>query len=699
MTSLKRFLENNLTNVGTGSGVFKQKSGLDVQLKSILQGYGVSVSPGTNELTVSANTAVTTLTDAATIAIDAAVGPQYMVTLGGNRTLGNPTNAAVGQDIIVTVAQDGTGGRTLAFSSDWIAADNTTTVNPAVSSVTVIYATARDYGAGVKWYYTLQHAAETGAGEANTASNVGGGSGWYKTKSGVDLVFKSALAGYGITVTPNTDDNTLSLTTAVTTLTDAATIAVDADLGPQYMVTLGGNRTLGNPTNAAVGKMLEIAVAQDGTGGRTLAFDTDFISVDNTVVVNPAINAVSYVRAVARNFGGGVKWYYTVSHSGEAPGETNTASNVGSGAGVFKTKTGVDLVFKSLLNGYGVTISGGTDEVTIGGKTTVTTLADGATIAIDAAVGPKYEVTIAGNRTLSNPTNAVEGQTLVIGVKQDATGGRTLAFDTDFIASGQLFQVAQSANAVSLVVAEARDFGGTLKWYYTIHHKESVYQISPSQLTAIAATGTLTATGNFANTETVTTGTKTYTFQTALTNVDGNVLIGASASDSLDNLIAAINLGAGSGTVYAASTTANGFVSAAAGAGDTMDATAITLGSSGNSIASTDTATNASWGGATLSGGTEDTIDYAPTGWSEANTIRVSSNATYDLHGFDAVALQLRKKFINVGSFNIVINNQSGTETTAANRIICQGGTSMTLLPDDVLDFEYDSTTARWRVV
>lgn len=119
----------------------------------------------------------------------------------------------------------------------------------------------------------------------------------------------------------------------------------------------------------------------------------------------------------------------------------------------------------------------------------------------------------------------------------------------------------------------------------------------------VSATGTLTATANFGNTETVTTGSKVYTFQTVLTNVDGNVLIGATASDSLDNLIAAINLAAGAGTLYATATTANTFVSAVAGAGDTLDATARTAGTGGNSIATTETAANASWGGATLSGG------------------------------------------------------------------------------------------------
>ena len=124
----------------------------------------------------------------------------------------------------------------------------------------------------------------------------------------------------------------------------------------------------------------------------------------------------------------------------------------------------------------------------------------------------------------------------------------------------------------------------------------------------IRAVGTLTTTGVFSNGETVTIGTKTYTFQTVLTNVDGNVLIGANATASLANLAAAINLGAGSGTVYAAATTANTDVFATSGA-STLSLFALSAGTAGNSIATTETATNASFGGATLSGGSN-TANY-----------------------------------------------------------------------------------------
>jgi len=126
-----------------------------------------------------------------------------------------------------------------------------------------------------------------------------------------------------------------------------------------------------------------------------------------------------------------------------------------------------------------------------------------------------------------------------------------------------------------------------------------------------AATGNLTLTANVTDSDQVLIDAKTYTFETVLTNVDGNVLIGATASDSIDNLIAAITLGAGSGTLYAAATTLHPTVTAAAGVGDTMDATAKTAGTAGNTIATTDPTDSGgvmSWGAATLTGGDGDAV-------------------------------------------------------------------------------------------
>jgi hypothetical protein len=60
-----------------------------------------------------------TLTDAATIAVDFSTFINAVVTLGGNRALGNPTNEKVGQSGCIRIVQDGTGTRTLSYGGDW----------------------------------------------------------------------------------------------------------------------------------------------------------------------------------------------------------------------------------------------------------------------------------------------------------------------------------------------------------------------------------------------------------------------------------------------------------------------------------------------------------------------------------------------------------------------------------------------------
>ena len=54
-------------------------------------------------------------------------------------------------------------------------------------------------------------------------------------------------------------------------------------------------------------------------------------------------------------------------------------------------------------------------------------LTDGATINIDASLGKKFRVTIAGNRTFTI-SNVTAGMGFMLRIKQDATGGRTVTF-------------------------------------------------------------------------------------------------------------------------------------------------------------------------------------------------------------------------------------------------------------------------------
>ena len=69
----------------------------------------------------------------------------------------------------------------------------------------------------------------------------------------------------------------------ITTLTDAASITNDFALGNNFLVTLGGNRTLAAPSNAVAGQSGTIHIIQDGTGSRTLGYNTAWQFVSATV--------------------------------------------------------------------------------------------------------------------------------------------------------------------------------------------------------------------------------------------------------------------------------------------------------------------------------------------------------------------------------------------------------------------------------
>ncbi len=128
----------------------------------------------------------------------------------------------------------------------------------------------------------------------------------------------------------------------------------------------------------------------------------------------------------------------------------------------------------------------------------------------------------------------------------------------------------------------------------------------------VPATGLLTLTGQPSNTQTCTLDAKVYTFQTSLTNVDGNVLIGASAAATITNLINAINLGSGAGTTYATAMTLHPTVEAEEASGDTMRVYAKHHGAAANTIATTETMSNATWGDTSLNDGDDTGPEATP---------------------------------------------------------------------------------------
>lgn len=75
-----------------------------------------------------------------------------------------------------------------------------------------------------------------------------------------------------------------------------------------------------------------------------------------------------------------------------------------------------------------------TGNIVAGGQaySATNTLTDATTITPDFDAGNVQTVTLAGNRTLANPSNLKDGATYIVIVKQDATGSRTLSYGTAY---------------------------------------------------------------------------------------------------------------------------------------------------------------------------------------------------------------------------------------------------------------------------
>ncbi len=136
--------------------------------------------------------------------------------------------------------------------------------------------------------------------------------------------------------------------------------------------------------------------------------------------------------------------------------------------------------------------------------------------------------------------------------------------------------------------------------------------IDGAPVQAVAANQTLTLTGNVTEADTVVIGTTTYRFMNDLVpDVAYDVLKGATASDTLDNLIAAINKAAGEGSTYGTGTVAHPLVTATAGDGDTMLVTAKVKGTAYNTTPTTnpiDSGSKIGWGDTTLKNGIDGTV-------------------------------------------------------------------------------------------
>jgi len=93
--------------------------GLEVGVNVQAYNANTAVTSSAQTFTAGQRGEITALTDGATITPDLADSNNFSVTLGGNRTLANPSNIVAGQSGSFFLTQDGSGSRTLAWGSYW----------------------------------------------------------------------------------------------------------------------------------------------------------------------------------------------------------------------------------------------------------------------------------------------------------------------------------------------------------------------------------------------------------------------------------------------------------------------------------------------------------------------------------------------------------------------------------------------------
>lgn len=285
----------------------------------------------------------------------------------------------------------------------------------------------------------------------------------YNTNGIVVYTGGNTFAGRQLVATVGTTANNLTITNPAGQAGDF-TFTFGGDLGPflaaqtstgfsartaantwaQRQIAGTSNRiSVTNPTGALGDPTIDIAATYVGQSSIT-TLGTITTGTWNGVAIDPVHGGTG----ISSN--GTIDQLLSVSHTNSAVWEYKTVN--GTTNQVIVTAAAGSLTF-SLPQSINTTASvqfGIVDAPVV--KSAILTLTDAANIAWDMSLGVHATVTLAGSRTLDNPTNLQAGAVVVLKVVQDAAGGHTLAYGTAFKWTGGTAPVvAAGVNAVSIL--------------------------------------------------------------------------------------------------------------------------------------------------------------------------------------------------------------------------------------------------------
>jgi hypothetical protein len=309
-----------------------------------------------------------------------------------------------------TVTKITTGNDTVLFTEAGVSVSTASTsltaiVNPTLS-ITNLYASTGIFLAGAAIPSTADIAAVSALTSVNKAaitsintSVVANTAAITSINSNITAVSAALAASIG-----NSNTNITANTAAITSINAVVTINIDAITSINSKIT-------------AVSAALATSIANSNTNitANTAAITSInavvTVNIDAITSINSKITAVSAALATS------------IANHLPLAGGTLTG-------GV----SGTDLVLSGGLGLGTVTAFLGKKARMIGGAAIadIVTLTDGANISVDLNSGQNFTLTLAGNRTLDNPTNCVAGQVGSVFIVQDGTGSRTLAYGSSW---------------------------------------------------------------------------------------------------------------------------------------------------------------------------------------------------------------------------------------------------------------------------
>lgn len=194
-----------------------------------------------------------------------------------------------------------------------------------------------------------------------------------------DVQLKAEITSGNILLNDGTTDLTLE-----ESLNFASTLTALGDPDKIIEIQNDGSTVVHGVTRLNLQFPLSASVDGTVTGSIQLDFDSSVLTASGPAggdltgtYPNPEVAAITDLSGTGTRFpigdlsegdllvisGGEVIGVPSASFSGS--GESNTASNVGTGEGVFQNKVGVDLRFRSILAGEGMQVISGTNEITV----------------------------------------------------------------------------------------------------------------------------------------------------------------------------------------------------------------------------------------------------------------------------------------------------------------------------------------------